>query len=86
MTEKRPKLRPLSTMTAEEEDVWRDTWLKFYADSMALLRHTERLESLVKCHKTSVDWLIENRFDIDGLIENGMADEMKLEIDEDAIC
>lgn len=86
MTEKRPKLRPLSTMTAEEEDVWRDTWLKFYVDSMALFNRTERLESLVKCHKTSVDWLIENRFDIDGLIENGMADEMKLEIDEDAIC
>ena len=86
MTEKRPKLRPLSTMTAEEEDVWRDTWLKFYADSVALLRHTERLESLVKCHKTSVDWLIENRFDIDGLIEKGEAEELKIEIDEDAIC
>ena len=86
MTEKRPKLRPLSTMTAEEEDVWRDTWLKFYADSVALLKHTERLESLVKCHKTSVDWLIENRFDIDGLIEKDEADELKFEIDEDAIC
>ena len=81
MTEHRPKLRPLSTMTAEEEDVWRDTWLKFYAESMALLRHTERLESLVKCHKASVDWLIENRFDVDGLIEKDEADELKFDFE-----
>ena len=73
-------------MTAEEEDVWRDTWLKFYVDSTVLLRHTERLKSLVKCHKTSVDWLIENRFDIDDLIVKDVADEFKFDFETEGYC
>ena len=85
--EKKPRLRRLSSMTAEEEDVWRDVWFDYLLRNVSgPIRREEAIANLVKSHKASIDWLTENSFDIDNMIENGMAEEMNLEIDEDAIC
>lgn len=56
----KPYLRPLSSMTEEEEDEW---W------------EFDNKNTIVETHSYSIDWLNAHHFDYRGLIEKGLAIE-----------
>ena len=58
LTDYRPYLRPMSSMTEEEDDEW---W-KFANEPYVVNEHT-----------SSLDWLNAHHFDYRGLIEKGLA-------------
>ena len=58
LTDYRPYLRPMSSMTEEEDDEW---W-KFANEPYVVNEHT-----------SSLDWLNARHFDYRGLIEKGLA-------------
>ena len=67
-------LRPMSSMTEEEENEWN----KLQVDPLlenALESHTKEdsLKLIAKSEYSPVDWLIKNHFDFRGLIEMGLA-------------
>lgn len=70
--EVKPYLFPLSVMTEEQNDSWRDTW---FPDLMIStdVNYPESEKYLVSSHVKSLQWLYENHFDINGLIDKGLA-------------
>lgn len=68
----KPYLFPLSAMTEEQNDSWRDTW---FPDLMIStdVNYPESEKYLVSSHVKSLQWLYENHFDINGLIDKGLA-------------
>ena len=68
----KPYLFPLSSMTESQNDSWRDTW---FPDLMIStdVNYPESEKYLVSSHVKSLQWLYENHFDINGLIDKGLA-------------
>lgn len=60
----KPYLRPMSSMTEEEKDIY------FYLQSEAFVGTSETLFSII------VDWLNAHHFDYRGLIDEGLAIEV----------
>ena len=68
----KPYLFPLSSMTEKQNDSWRDAWFPDLMTS-ADFNSPESEKYLVLSHAKSLQWLYENHFDVNGLIEKGLA-------------
>ena len=68
----KPYLFPLSSMTEEQNDSWRDAWFPDLMTSTAV-NYPESEKYLVLSHVKSMQWLYENHFDVNGLIDKGLA-------------
>ena len=68
----RPYLFPLSSMTEKQNDSWRDAWFPDLMTSTDF-NYPESDKYLVSSHAKSLQWLYENHFDVNGLIEKGLA-------------
>lgn len=68
----KPYLFPLSSMTEEQNDSWRNTFMNDLAMS-ASINYPESEKYLALSHVKSMQWLYENHFDVNGLIEKGLA-------------
>ena len=68
----KPYLFPLSSMTEEQNDSWRDAFMNDLAMS-ASINYPESEKYLVLSHVKSMQWLYENHFDVNGLIDKGLA-------------
>ena len=77
----KPFLRPLSSMTEEEEDQWRGSWIDDLLSLMDAKVQEEVNDALARSHSKSVKWLLQHNFDINGLIPLGLAKELKTNTD-----
>lgn len=68
----KPYLFPLSSMTESQNDSWRGAWLPDLLTTMDVY-YPESEKYLALSHAKSLDWLYKNHFDINGLIEKGLA-------------
>lgn len=68
----KPYLFPISSMTEEQNDSWRDAFMNDLAMS-ASINYPESEKYLVLSHVKSMQWLYENHFDVNGLIDKGLA-------------
>lgn len=68
----KPYLRPLSSMTAEEEYEYHQCKNIDYLE-ICEMEHTEMLKTTALCFSHAIDWLNAHHFDYRGLIENGLA-------------
>ena len=68
----KPYLFPMSSMTKEQNDSWRDEFLNDLAMS-ATINYPESEKYLVLSHYKSMDWLYKHHFDVNGLIDKGLA-------------
>lgn len=68
----KPYLFPLSSMTESQNDSWRDAFMNDLAMS-ASINYPESEKYLALSHVKSLQWLYENHFDVNGLIEKGLA-------------
>ena len=68
----KPYLFPLSSMTESQNDSWRDAFMNDLAMS-ASINYPESEKYLALYHAKSLQWLYENHFDVNGLIEKGLA-------------
>ena len=68
----KPYLFPLSSMTDEQNDSWRDAFLNDLAMS-ATINYPESEKYLALSHYKSMEWLYKHHFDVNGLIEKGIA-------------
>jgi hypothetical protein len=68
----RPYLFPMSSMTEEQNDSWRDAFLNDLAMS-ATINYPESEKYLALSHFKSIEWLYKHHFDVNGLIEKGLA-------------
>ena len=68
----KPYLFPLSSMTESQNDSWRDAFMNDLAMS-ASINYPESEKYLALSHAKSLQWLYENHFDVNGLIEKGLA-------------
>ena len=68
----KPYLFPMSSMTREQNDLWRDAW---FPDLMTItdVNYPESEKYLAVSHAKSLDWLYKNHIDIYGFIEKGLA-------------
>jgi len=71
-SEVKPYLFPLSSMTEKQNDSWRDAWFPDLMTSTDI-NYPESEKYLVLSHAKSLQWLYENHFDVNGLIEKGLA-------------
>ena len=65
-------LFPMSSMTEEQNDSWRDAWFPDLMSSTDI-NYPESEKYLALSHYKSMDWLYKHHFDINGLIEKGLA-------------
>lgn len=70
----KPYLRPMSSMTEEEDNEWRD-WLAPLFKAMDYT-YPESEKYIALAHSKSVDWLIINKIDYRGLIPIDLAIEV----------
>ena len=73
----KPYLRPMSSMTDEEREVWADLF-NLELDKLNEIDDENKAEELApyyfgKSHQVSIDWLNAHHFDYRGLIEKGLA-------------
>ena len=68
----KPYLFPISSMTEAQNDSWRDTFMNDLAMS-ASINYPESEKYLALSHVKSLQWLYENHFDVNGLIDKGLA-------------
>ena len=68
----KPYLFPLSSMSDEQNDSWRDAWFPDLMTSTDV-NYPESEKYLVLSHVKSLEWLYKNHFDINGLINKGLA-------------
>lgn len=68
----KPYLFPLSSMTEEQNDSWRDAWFPDLMTSTDV-NYPESEKYLALSHVKSLEWLYKNHFDVNGLIEKGLA-------------
>ena len=68
----KPYLFPLSSMTEEQNDSWRDAWFPDLLTSTDV-NYPESEKYLAVSHAKSLDWLYKNHIDIYGFIEKGLA-------------
>ena len=68
----KPYLFPLSSMTEEQNDSWRDAWFPDLMTSTDV-NYPESEKYLAVSHAKSLDWLYKNHIDIYGLIPKGLA-------------
>jgi len=79
ISEIKPYLRPMSSMTEEEREEWADLF-NLELDKLNEIDDENEAEELApyyfgKSHQVSIDWLNEHYFDYRGLIEKGLAIE-----------
>ena len=67
-----PYLRPMSSMTAEEEYEYHQCKNIDYLE-ICEMEHTKMLETIALCFSRATDWLNKNHFDYRGLIPMGLA-------------
>ena len=67
-----PYLFPMSSMTEEQNDSWRDAWFPDLMSSTDI-NYPESEKYLALSHYKSMDWLYKHHFDVNGLIEKGLA-------------
>ena len=70
----KPYLRPMSSMTAEEEYEYHQCKNIDYLE-ICEMEHTEMLKTTALCFSHAIDWLNAHHFDYRGLIEKGLAIE-----------
>ena len=68
----RPYLFPMSSMTEEQNDSWRDAWFPDLMSSTDI-NYPESEKYLALSHYKSMEWLYKHHFDVNGLIEKGLA-------------
>ena len=68
----KPYLFPISSMTEAQNDSWRDAFMNDLAMS-ASINYPESEKCLVLSHVKSLQWLYENHFDVNGLIDKSLA-------------
>ena len=68
----KPYLFPMSSMTDEQNDSWRDAWFPDLMSSTDI-NYPESEKYLALSHYKSMDWLYKHHFDVNGLIEKGLA-------------
>ena len=68
----RPYLIPLSKMTAKQNEEWRDYWFPDLMSSTDF-SYPESEKYLALSHAKSMEWLYAHHFDVNGLIEKGLA-------------
>ena len=68
----KPYLRPMSSMTEEENDEWRGCLLDNLVKSCDF-QFPESEKYIALSHSDSIDWLNAHHFDYRGLIEKGLA-------------
>ena len=68
----RPYLRPMSSMTAEEEYEYHQCKNIDYLE-ICEMEHAEMLKTTALCFSHAIDWLNKNGFDYRGLIPMGLA-------------
>ena len=68
----KPYLRPMSSMTAEEEYEYHQCKNIDYIE-IREMEHTEMLETTALCFSHAIDWLNKKGFDFRGLIQMGLA-------------
>ena len=68
----KPYLFPMSSMTDEQNDSWRDAWFPDLMSSTDI-NYPESEKYLSLSHYKSMDWLYKHHFDVNGLIEKGLA-------------
>ena len=67
-----PYLFPMSSRTEEQNDSWRDAWFPDLMSSTDI-NYPESEKYLALSHYKSMDWLYKHHFDVNGLIEKGLA-------------
>ena len=70
----KPYLRPMSSMTADEEYEYHQCKNIDYLE-ICEMKHTKMLETTALCFSHAIDWLNKKGFDYRGLIEKGLAIE-----------
>ena len=68
----KPYLFPLSSMTEEQYDSWRDEFFNDLAMSETI-NYPESEKYLALSHYKSMEWLYKHHFDVNGLISKGLA-------------
>lgn len=68
----KPYLFPMSSMTDEQNDSWRDAWFPDLMSSTDI-NYPESEKYLALSHSKSMEWLYKHYFDVNGLIEKGLA-------------
>ena len=68
----KPYLFPISSMTKAQNDCWRDVWFPDLMTSTDV-NYPESEKYLALSHVKSLEWLYKNHFDINGLINKGLA-------------
>lgn len=68
----KPYLLPLSSITDEQNDSWRDAWFPDLMTSTDV-NYPESEKYLALSHAKSLEWLYKNHFDVNRLIEKGLA-------------
>ena len=72
--EVKPYLFPLSSMTDEQNDSWRDAWFPDLMSSTDI-NYPESEKYLALSHYKSMEWLYKHHFDVNGLIDKGLAND-----------
>lgn len=75
--EVKPYLRSMSSMTDEERDEWLDPQIKAELEAIKESKSDNEYNPSVKATIYSIDWLNSHHFDYRGLIEKGLAIEVK---------
>jgi hypothetical protein len=73
LSECKPYLIPLSSMTEEQEQEWYQTWVQPMLERLSPNTRKEDLMLQAKAQWFGTDWLNENHFDYRGLIPMGSA-------------
>lgn len=68
----KPYLFPLSSMTDEQNNSWRNAWL-FDLMASTDINYPKSEKYLALSHYKSMEWLYKHHFDVNGLIEKGLA-------------
>ena len=68
----KPYLFPISSMTEAQNNSWRDAWFPELMTSTDV-NYPESEKHLALSHAKSLEWLYKNHFDVNGLIEKGLA-------------
>lgn len=68
----KPYLFSMSSMTDEQNDSWRDAWFPDLMSSTDI-NYPESEKYLALSHYKSMDWLYKHHFDVNGLIDKGLA-------------
>ena len=70
----KPYLFPMSSMTEEQTDSWRDYWFPDLITSTKV-NYPESKKYLALSHSKSIEWLYKHHFDVNGLIPKGLAND-----------